>query len=310
MAHEKKPEKADKKRQFNMPHADKASDGFSDQAQLNQSLRQISHDLNNYMTILLINIDQLRDDLQESGAQALSEARRRQTERLKRLDLLSQTLRAASDVVHELTTPPEQAQILEDLSGEELHDLLESHLPVLQILAGEAIKITLEPFSLPSPAQDDERFMMVQLVPGFLKRCLIHMVRNSAEAIYACPLTPARTQSHHFTLTITSDEAGLALKVSDTGPGVPENLKPTLFEPGVSSEAPALSSTFGSAQRGYGMSSVAAMVTAWQGTVSLCEVERGGVQDGPNDARRGVSPYQPKKGAQFKITFPFSEEPR
>ena len=321
MAHPEKPQKASENTEFTSAHPKAGAFALGDQTKLNQSLRQISHDLNNYMTILLINIDQLREDLQETGDQALNETRQRQEERLKRLDLLSQTLRAASDVVHELTSPPEQAQVLEQFSYPALYHLLDSHLPVLQILAGEAISISLEPMAetmmaVPhasstqkasaQEASAQEESAQVHLIPSFLKRCLIHMVRNSAEAIYACPFALAQTPEHHFILKLSIQDTGFVLLVGDTGPGVPASLKPTLFEPGVSSEAPSLSSSFTDAVRGYGMSAVAAMVQAWNGSVCLSEDCEEAV---PAFARASPNGSQNKscassKGAHFQITFP------
>ena len=229
MAHPEKPEKESENKEFTSAHPKAGAFALGDQIKLNQSLRQISHDLNNYMTILLINIDQLREDLQETGDQALNETRQRQEERLKRLDLLSQTLRAASDVVHELTSPPEQAQVLEQFSYPALYHLLDSHLPVLQILAGEAISISLEPMaetmmavphaSSTQQASAQEKSAQVHLIPSFLKRCLIHMVRNSAEAIYACPFALAQTPEHQFILKLSIQDTGFVLLVGDTGPG-------------------------------------------------------------------------------------------
>ncbi|MGC6439332.1 MAG: sensor histidine kinase [Candidatus Puniceispirillaceae bacterium] len=319
MAHPEKPDKASENTEFTSAHPKAGAFALGDQTKLNQSLRQISHDLNNYMTILLINIDQLREDLQETGDQALNETRQRQGERLKRLDLLSQTLRAASDVVHELTSPPEQAQVLEQFSYSALHHLLDSHLPVLQILAGEAISISLEPMpetmmaetmmAVPQASSAQQASAQVHLIPSFLKRCLIHMVRNSAEAIYACPFALAQTPEHHFTLKLSIQDTGFVLLVGDTGPGVPASLKPTLFEPGVSSEAPSLSSSFTDAARGYGMSAVAAMVQAWNGSVCLSEdceeAEPALARSSPNGSLNNSCGIP--KGAQFQITFPYAK---
>ena len=329
MAHPEKPDKASENTEFTSAHPKAGAFALGDQTKLNQSLRQISHDLNNYMTILLINIDQLREDLQETGDQALNETRQRQEERLKRLDLLSQTLRAASDVVHELTSPPEQAQVLEQFSYSALHHLLDSHLPVLQILAGEAISISLEPMpetmmaetmmpetmmaetmmAVPQASSAQQASAQVHLIPSFLKRCLIHMVRNSAEAIYACPFALAQTPEHHFTLKLSIQDTGFVLLVGDTGPGVPASLKPTLFEPGVSSEAPSLSSSFTDAARGYGMSAVAAMVQAWNGSVCLSEdceeAEPAFARASPNGSQN--KSCASSKGAHFQITFPYAK---
>ena len=104
-------------------------------------LRQISHDLNNYLTILMIHCDELKE--------SLSETEQRRTH----FELLHDNLRLAASIVHELSFParghpasahPANAHPDTYMSQGAFHAFLKKQKAVWNLLTGGAMKIEFQ----------------------------------------------------------------------------------------------------------------------------------------------------------------------
>ena len=142
-------------------------------------LRQISHDLNNYLTILMIHCDELRSEF------TVNEQRR------ARFELLHDNLRLAASIVNELTAP-ENTQPVDIVSFETFVSFLHDQETVWNLLTGGAIKIYMNT-DLQQTAD-----INIHIITNYAKRALIQLVRNAAEAVFS----PADTSEDSYPLLL------------------------------------------------------------------------------------------------------------
>ena len=211
-------------------------------------LRQISHDLNNYLTILMIHCDELKSDFSDSE------------QRRARIDLLQDNLRLAASIVNELSFPHDR-QASDFMSLESFFQFLNTQRAVWNLLTGGAMQINLDmSFEMPASQQ-------IQIVPNYAKRALIQLVRNSAEAAFSNseaaedPILASSSPSLDIWFEIQHSE--ILLHMQDNGPGIPPYLKNSLFEPGNSSRD--------GRQRGHGLSSASQLAALWGGSIDYVD---------------------------------------
>jgi len=114
--------------------------------------------------------------------------------------------------------------------------------------------------------QECEKKLRVKLDLTFLKRIIVNLVTN---AIQAMP------NGGNLTIKAFQDKGEVNVTVSDTGVGIPDEIKPKLFQPLMTTK---------SKGQGFGLAVVKRLVEAQGGTVSF-------------ESKVG-------EGTQFKITFP------
>ncbi len=202
-------------------------------------LRQISHDLNNYLTILMIHCDELQE--------SLSATEKRRTH----FELLHDNLKLAASIVKELSFPAETKPATL-MSSQAFFAFLHEQKAVWTLLTGGAMQIDL---SL-SVKLDDTVF--VRIIQNYAKRACMQIVRNAAEAIFtdAGPDTIDKDLPC-LSVWLKSDGTLLWLHFQDNGPGVLNNLVGHLFEAGATSH----DNQF----RGYGLRSARKLVHLWGG---------------------------------------------
>ena len=114
--------------------------------------------------------------------------------------------------------------------------------------------------------QECERKLRVKADFTFLKRILVNLVTN---AIQAMP------NGGNLSIKAFHDDSGINVTVSDTGVGIPDEIKPKLFQPLMTTKAKG---------QGFGLAVVKRLMEAQGGTVSF-------------ESKVG-------EGTQFKIVFP------
>lgn len=116
---------------------------------------------------------------------------------------------------------------------------------------GVAIEVDVQPASLSVMAEE-----------AALGSVLVNLMRNAIDAMQASPRRRLRLESR-------PQEGRVILRVSDTGPGIPPDILPRLFEPFVSSK-PA------GAGLGLGLAISAQLVRAMDGTLRAANLPEGG----------------------------------
>jgi two-component system, OmpR family, sensor kinase len=201
-----------------------------------------SHELRTPLTSILANLELLAESLHGEQGEAASSALR-SSQRMRRLvaDLLLLARTDASRV--QTRDPVDLGQIVVDAAGE-----------LGPVTAGHEISLDIHP--APTEASRDD-----------IHRLVINLIENAARH------TPAGTEIHASTGTLP--DGRVELVVADNGPGVPEDIAPTLFERFVR----------GAGDRGgsfgLGLAIVDAVARAHGGTVELAPSEPGG----PSGAR-------------------------
>jgi len=114
--------------------------------------------------------------------------------------------------------------------------------------------------------QECERKLRVKADFTFLKRILVNLVTN---AIQAMP------DGGNLSIKAFRDTSSINVTVSDTGVGIPDEIKPKLFQPLMTTKAKG---------QGFGLAVVKRLMEAQGGTVSF-------------ESKVG-------EGTQFKIVFP------
>jgi signal transduction histidine kinase len=125
------------------------------------------------------------------------------------IDRISRMIRAALDPFH----PREPEPV-----GTELRTVTDGLRPLLQHFArGRGVKLaTVVPIDLPAIFVD----------PGHLQQVLINLLTNAIEATPAGGLVEVTAA-----LRVQDQQAGVAIAVRDTGPGIPEAVLPRIFDP-------------------------------------------------------------------------------
>ena len=204
-------------------------------------LRQISHDLNNYLTILMIHCDELQE--------SLSATEKRRTH----FELLHDNLKLAASIVKELSFPAETKPATL-MSSQAFFAFLHEQKAVWTLLTGGAMHIDM---SLSAELEDA---VFVRVIQNYAKRACMQIVRNAAEAIFtdAGPDTVDRGLPC-LSVWLKGDGTMLWLHFQDNGPGVLNSLVGHLFEAGATSH----DNQF----RGYGLRSARKLAHLWGGEV-------------------------------------------
>lgn len=106
-----------------------------------------------------------------------------------------------------------------------------------------------------------------------IKQVLLNLIRNSIEAL--------GTQVGEISIYTKRTEDGVHIYIKDTGPGIPEQIKPHIFDPFVSSK---------SSGTGLGLTIVSRIIQSHGGTICLDSTDN-------TDSS--------KKGTTFKIVLPY-----
>jgi PAS domain S-box-containing protein len=122
------------------------------------------------------------------------------------------------------------------------------------------------PSNVQAFAECDRRLPKLKLDLTFLQRILINLVTN---AIQAMP------NGGKLTIKAFQQDDSVCITVSDTGVGIPDDIKPKLFQPLMTTKARG---------QGFGLAVVKRLIEAQGGTINF-------------ESKEG-------KGTQFKITFP------
>jgi signal transduction histidine kinase len=158
----------------------------------------------------------------------------------------------------------------------DLNDLIEEATSMLRRLAGEAVQVTV---------RLEARTAVVRGVPSQLEQVLFNLVVNAADAMPGGGHIDIRTRP--VSLAAALLPAGLAggtfveLSVSDTGPGLAEEVLPRLFEPFFTTKSDGKGT-------GLGLATSYAIVSRF-----------GGVIDAANN---------PGGGAVFRVLLPLSQD--
>ncbi|MCW4000332.1 MAG: ATP-binding protein [Candidatus Bathyarchaeota archaeon] len=122
------------------------------------------------------------------------------------------------------------------------------------------------PGNIEAFAKCDLELPKLRLDPTLLKRILVNLVTNAVQAM---------PNGGKLTLRATRQDGGVAITVQDTGVGIPDEVKPRIFQPLMTTK---------SKGQGFGLAVVKRLVEAQGGTISF-------------ESQAGV-------GTQFKIIFP------
>jgi len=209
-------------------------------------MRQLTHDLNNYLTILIIHFEQLQGEL--SARPDLQ----------KRIDLLADHLKSVVSIGLELQEPIAQPPPVVLFAPTDFLRLVRDQLTMLRLLAGEGIELSLRrPAELPAGS--------ISVIPDYFKRALIQLVRNSVEALLEHEKHP--DGQARITLWLTQQHGQLLLHIQDSGPGIAADIHDTLFDPGISTRPGRL--------RGHGLPAVQRLAAFWQGAISFNPPSKG-----------------------------------
>ncbi|MFH2092495.1 MAG: HDOD domain-containing protein [Pseudomonadota bacterium] len=145
-------------------------------------------------------------------------------------------------------------------------------------------KSMLLPKQIETSLSIDPEIPKVKTDPDGLKQVFINLIKNAAEAMEQGGKISIQTRLISESAKIMIDEkrrlpGNIEIIISDTGPGISENLKETLFEPYTTTK-------IGSSNSGLGLSIVHSIVKELNGNI-VCQSERG-------------------KGTSFIITLPVS----
>lgn len=190
-----------------------------DKAGFNHSLdlRQISHDLNNYLTILLIHLDSLRDELSENA------------QKRTKFELLHDNLRLAASIVNELSYPTDTQPAI-FMSVDAFHLFLEEQMSVWRLLTGGAMEIQLKSLA------PTDRSLFITIIPNYAKRACMQIIRNAAEAVFTHNHPEHSEQkSPSLSLWLENTANMMRLHIKDNGPGIPPDIANSIFTAGVSS---------------------------------------------------------------------------
>jgi two-component system, OmpR family, sensor kinase len=201
-----------------------------------------SHELRTPLTSVLANLELLAEQVEDEDAQAAVASALRSSQRMRRLvaDLL---LLARADAGRTVPhRPVDLAQVLVEVAAE-LEPLAERGEHHLTIAAHEPLVV--------DGARDE------------LHRLALNLIENALRH------TPPGTHVH-AALTSAGDDVVLA--VEDDGPGIPDELRPRLFERFVRGRG------HGGGGSGLGLSIVQAVATSHGGTVAIARGDLGGAR--------------------------------
>ena len=197
--------------------------------------RRVAHEIKNPLTSMRIAVDTLSRTESGGGGQGRAEVAMQvmvaETDRLERL------AREFAD----FGRMPEGAQSEVDLQ-ELLEELGRTGVP-------DGVRVSVE-------ANGGRRSVMGHYEP--LRRAFANLLRNAAEAMKGRGAIDVR---------VTGDAAGCVVTIADHGPGIPEDLRPRIFEPYFTTKQDGT---------GLGLALVRQTIDAHRGTISVTETPGGG----------------------------------
>jgi len=197
--------------------------------------RRVAHEIKNPLTSMRIAVDTLSRAESGGGGQGRAEVAMQvmvaETDRLERL------AREFAD----FGRMPEGAQSEVDLQ-ELLEELGRTGVP-------DGVRVSVE-------ANGGRRSVMGHYEP--LRRAFANLLRNAAEAMKGRGAIDVR---------VTGDAAGCVVTIADHGPGIPEDLRPRIFEPYFTTKQDGT---------GLGLALVRQTIDAHRGTISVTETPGGG----------------------------------
>lgn len=227
-------------------------------------LRQLSHDLNNCLMVMSIHCDQMIDDIKDDSLNK------------SRLTLLQENIQLVVSIVQELTEPhPVNAKRV-GLTPTEFLDYLREQCPVLQLMTGQRVTITVNqeilfstPSSSPPQGYGDRRVLVNH---NQLRRALMQLIRNSAEAIESSaehgnnnintPRSSTISPAIQFQLELTAD-GDAWLHIKDNGPGILPEIASKILQDGFSTKS--------GANRGHGLPAAATLARNWGGRLAFID---------------------------------------
>lgn len=200
----------------------------------------VAHDMNNLITMV-----SLQCDLLETTAELPGSARTA-VERIQQVCQSAAGMTARLQRLRVTSTGPGRCAVTPVVRGA---------VPLLESIAGAGIEIGrhLE--------VGDE--VEVALADSELMQVLLNLVSNAADALGGT----GRIDIRIVPTLMASGQGGVELTVSDSGPGVPELLRPVLFDP--------FASTKGEG-RGLGLPTVRTLIESCGGRIHLVEHEASG----------------------------------
>lgn len=200
----------------------------------------VAHDMNNLITMV-----SLRCDLLETTAELPGSARTA-VERIQQVCQSAAGMTARLQRLRVTSTGPGRCAVTPVVRGA---------VPLLESIAGDGIEIGqhLE--------VGDE--VEVALADSELMQVLLNLVSNAADALGGTGRIDIRVSP----TLMASGQGGVELTVSDSGPGVPELLRPVLFD--------LFASTKGEG-RGLGLPTVRTLIESCGGRIHLVELEASG----------------------------------
>ena len=197
--------------------------------------RRVAHEIKNPLTSMRIAVDTLSRTESGGGGQGRAEVAMQvmvaETDRLERL------AREFAD----FGRMPEGAQSEVDLQ-ELLEELGRTGVP-------DGVRVSVE-------ANGGRRSVMGHYEP--LRRAFANLLRNAAEAMKGRGAIDVR---------VTGDATGCVVTIADHGPGIPEDLRPRIFEPYFTTKQDGT---------GLGLALVRQTIDAHRGTISVTETPGGG----------------------------------
>jgi len=197
--------------------------------------RRVAHEIKNPLTSMRIAVDTLA----RSGADRSGQGR---------TDMAMQVMVAETDRLERLAREfadfgrmPEGAQSEVDLQ-ELLEELGRTGVP-------DGVRVSVE-------ANGGRRSVMGHYEP--LRRAFANLLRNAAEAMKGRGAIDVR---------VTGDATGCVVTIADHGPGIPEDLRPRIFEPYFTTKQDGT---------GLGLALVRQTIDAHRGTISVTETPGGG----------------------------------
>jgi signal transduction histidine kinase len=134
-----------------------------------------------------------------------------------------------------------------------------------QIVEDSTSTITI-PKNIRLTMQTDKQLPRIKLDPLMLKRVLVNLITNSVQAM---------PNGGKLTIKTGTDTCNVAVSVEDTGIGIPNEIKPKIFQPLMTTK---------SKGQGFGLAVAKRLVEAQNGTIGF-------------ESERGV-------GTKFVLTFP------
>ncbi len=178
-------------------------------------------------------------------------------------DQFKETLEAIEDQATYMS------KIIADLQDFARAITLEPEITDLEALIGEILRELHVPRNIKVTTKIQKKLPRLILDPAVTKRIIVNLVTNAMQAI---------PETGEITIQAAQRDGWATLSVSDTGVGIPADVKPKLFRPLFTTKAKG---------QGFGLAVVKRMVESMNGTITL-ETEVG-------------------KGTKFIIRFPLKE---